>query len=234
MTAATVYGIGAGPGDPKLLTLRAAEVLRSAGLVMAPRASVGHDSVALGIVREHIAAGCEVVEAVFPMSDDGGERSAAARDAADLLAMAARAGIVAVMATLGDAMTYSTWGYVLRELGARHADIAVETVPGITSFAAAAARLGEPLAEGSDPLLVWPGSPPDDLDNLLAIAPNVVALKVGRNLPALVAAARSAGARAAAVRRLGMEGQQTALDAADLLGGPTDYFTTAIVHKENQ
>ncbi|MHB9149354.1 MAG: precorrin-2 C(20)-methyltransferase [Thermoleophilia bacterium] len=231
---ATVYGIGVGPGDPKLLTLRAAEVLRSAGLVMAPRASAGHDSVALGIVREHVPGGCKVVEAVFPMSNDRGERNVAARDAADLLATTARSGLIAVMVALGDAMTYSTWGYVLRELRARHADIPVETVPGITSFAAAAARLGEPLAEGSDPLLVWPGSPPDNLGDLLTIAPNMVALKVGRDLQALLAAARSAGARAAAVRRLGMKGEQTALDAADLLGGPTDYFTTAIVHKENQ
>jgi precorrin-2/cobalt-factor-2 C20-methyltransferase len=122
----------------------------------------------------------------------------------------------------------------LRELSTRHVDVPVETVPGVTSFAAAAARLGEPLAEGSDPLLVWPATLPGDLAELLALAPNVVALKVGRTLEALVDAARETGARVAAVRRLGMQGERVAEDAADLLGGKADYLTTAIVHKEKR
>ncbi len=232
--ASGVYGVGAGPGDPGLLTVRAAEVLRAATLVIAPRATAEHDSVALAIVAGYLAPECEVIEAVFPMSDDAGERGAAARDAADALAAAARAGGVAVMVTLGDAMTYSTWGYVLRELAAHHASLPVETVPGITSFSAAAARLGEPLAEGSDPLLVWPATLPADLGALLDVAPNVVALKVGRRLETLLDAAQATGARVAAVRRLGMDGEQVATDASQLLEGPTDYFTTAIVHKENR
>lgn len=234
MSAATVFGIGVGPGDPSLLTLGAAEVLGRADLVIAPRASADNGSLALAIVRARLPEGCEVFEAVFPMSDDCGKRSDAARDAAERLAVAARSGGVAAMITLGDAMTYSTWGYVLRELAARHADVAVRTVPGVTSFAAAAARLGEPLAEGSEPLLVWPAPGPVDLDSVLALAPNVVALKVGRHLEALVSSAREAGARVAAVRRLGMDGEQASRDAADLLDGPVDYFTTAILHKEER
>jgi precorrin-2/cobalt-factor-2 C20-methyltransferase len=227
-----VVGIGAGPGDPRLLTVRAIEVLGSATLLVAPRARQDADSVALGIVREHLAEKCRTVEAVFPMSDDAGERTRAARDAAELLFSEAAAGGVAVFVTLGDAMLYSTWGYVLRALREGGADAGVETVPGVTAFSAAASRLGEPLAEGSDPLLIWPKALPDDLGDLLGIAPNVVALKVGRQLESLVARAKAAGARAGAVRRLGMDGEEASRDAADLLGGPTDYFTTAILHQE--
>jgi precorrin-2/cobalt-factor-2 C20-methyltransferase len=234
VNVSTVYGLGVGPGDPGLVTVRTAQVLAAADLVIAPRATSDHRSAALTIVREHVAEGCEVLEAVFPMTDDAGERSAAARDAADRLAAAARAGRTPAMVTLGDAMTYSTWGYVLRELTARHADVPVVTVAGVTSFAAAAASIGEPLAEGAEPLLVWPAAHPSDIGALLEIAPNVVALKVGRSLGALIDEAHAAGARVAAVRRLGMDGEEVASDAADLLGGRGDYFTTAIVHKEGR
>lgn len=229
-----VYGLGVGPGDPGLLTVRGAELLRAAQLVIAPRATAEHASVARGIAAPYLSSTCEVVECVFPMSDDSEARSAAARDAADMLAAIADEGGVAVMITLGDPMTYSTWGYVLRELNTHHCGVPIQTVPGVTSFSAAAARLGEPLAEGGDPLLVWPATLPAELDALLEVAPNVVALKAGRRLESLVHAARTIGARVGAVRRLGLDGEQVATDASRLLEGTTDYLTTAIVHKENR
>lgn len=229
---ARIFGIGAGPGDPSLLTLRATEVLGSATLLVAPRAREDAASVALGIVRAQLSDGCTVVEAVFPMSDEAGERTAAAREAARLLAAEASEGGTAVFVTLGDAMLYSTWGYVLRELRARHAEVQVETVPGVTALSAAAARLGRPLAEGAEPLLIWPKELPSDFGDLLGVAPNVVVLKAGRRLEQLVTAASDAGASVSAVRRLGMDREEVAADASELLGGAVDYFTTAIVHRE--
>jgi precorrin-2/cobalt-factor-2 C20-methyltransferase len=230
--SAMVYGIGAGPGDPGLLTLRAVEVLRSLSLLVAPRGRAeGGESVALAIVREHVPASCEVVEAHFPMSEDHGERTAAAERVAAMLADVARAGRNAGFVTLGDTMLYSTWGYVLRALGRHHADAAVETVPGVTALSACVARLGEPLAEGRDPVLIWPGEPPADLAPLLAVAPNIVAMKAGRHLPGLTQSAYAAGANVSAVQRCGMPGERVATDARELLGGEVEYFTTAIVHK---
>lgn len=227
----TVYGISAGPGDPSLLTLRAAWVLGEASLVVAPRSHVDAGSVALTIVAEHLTAGCERVEAVFPMSEDSAEKTAAAAEAAQLLATAARAGGTAAFVTLGDAMLYSTWIYVMRALQAEYPDVAVETVPGVTSVAACAALLGIPLAEGREPLLVWPDAIPDDIGPLLDVAPNIVAMKVGRQLPGLLSAAEKAGARVSAVQRCGMDGERAVADAADLLGEETEYFTTAVVRR---
>lgn len=231
---AGVYGVGVGPGDPGLLTLRAAEVLRAATLLIAPRASAERSSVALWIVAEFVSPDCEVTEAVFPMSDDHGERSRAAGETAEVLMRCAARGGVAVMVTLGDAMTYSTWGYVLRaaQAACTGSQVIIETVPGVTSFAAAAARLGEPLAEGADALLVWPAVVPADVGALLDVAPNVVALKAGRRLASVVDAAGKEGARVSAVQRLGMDGERLAAEASELLGGPEEYFTTAIMHRE--
>lgn len=227
-----VYGIGAGPGDPKLLTLRAAEVLRELSLLVAPQAVESGESVALGIVREQLSGGCEVIEVHFPMSEEHGERSAAAAHAAALLAGAARDGRDAGFVTLGDTMLYSTWGYVLRALRANHPDVTVETVPGVTALSACVAKLGEPLAEGRDAVLIWPSEPPDDLAPLLDVAPNVVAMKAGRHLSGLMRSAQAAGARVSAVQRCGLSRERVAPDASELVDGPTEYFTTAIVRKE--
>lgn len=227
-----IFGIGVGPGDPSLLTLRAAEVIGRASLVVAPRASADGESVALRIVRAHIAPGCEIVEAAFSMSRSAERRGAATAEVADLLAASAERSKLAVFLTLGDAMLYSTWGYVLAALAERHPGLAVETVPGVTAAAAAAARIGRPLAEGAEPLLFWPVTTPDSLAELLEVAPNIVAFKTGRHLSGLVAAARQANAKVAAASNLGMEGEQVAEDAEELAAAPVGYFTTAIVHKE--
>lgn len=230
--SAKVYGIGAGPGDPALITLKAVAVLSGLSLLVAPQATEGGESVALGIVSVHLGPECEVVEAVFPMSEDATLKDPAATHVAERLAATVRAGRNAGFVTLGDTMLYSTWGYVLRALRRNHPDVAVETVPGVTAFSACSALLGEPLAEGRDAILIWPDAPPADLSPLLELAPNIVAMKAGKNLGALLAAAEAAHAHVLAVQRCGMERERVAIDARDLLGGPVEYFTTAIIRKK--
>ena len=120
MSAGTIYGVGVGPGDPGLLTVRAVEALCSAGAVLAPAPRRGGDSLALSIARWHLRAGCEVHTAHFPMTDDIEVLTAAWDEAAATLLRLAAGGRPAVFITLGDAMLYSTWGYVLAAL--RRAD----------------------------------------------------------------------------------------------------------------
>lgn len=225
-----IYGIGVGPGDPSLLTLRAAQVLAAADLVLAPKARIGGESIALRIAAPHIDESCEVVELVYPMLDDSTERTDAAREGARLLADAAASGRVAALITLGDPMTYSTWGYTLAHLAADYGEVPVETVPGITSYSAAAAALGRPLAEGADPLLIVPGTGAADLAGALAAAPNVVFLKAGGSLAGIVEDAEALGVDVSAARRIGLSDQHVAVAAYDLLGDAPDYLTLAIAH----
>lgn len=225
-----IYGIGVGPGDPSLLTLRAAQVLAAADLVIAPKARSGGESIALGIVSPHIGEDCEVVELVYPMSNDSTGRVDAAREGARLLAEAASSGKVAALITLGDPMTYSTWGYTMVHLAAEYGGIPVETVPGITSYSAAAAALGRPLAEGADPLLIVPGTGDADLAGALDVSPNVVFLKAGGALAGIVEDAEVLDAEVSAARRIGLPDQHVAVDAHDLLEGAADYLTLAIAH----
>jgi precorrin-2/cobalt-factor-2 C20-methyltransferase len=229
---APIYGIGVGPGDPRLLTLRAVEVLQVVGAVLVPRSREDRESLALAIARPHLPPTCEVLEAVFPMTERRETLEAAWTTAAELMLARAAQGQPIAFLTLGDAMLYSTWSYLLAALRRLHPDLVVETVPGITAMSACAAAAGVPLAEGRAPLLVWPDAPPADPGALFALAPNVVFMKAARHLDALARAAEAHGARAVAARRCSLPEQALTAD----LRAWTDageYFTTVLMHAED-
>lgn len=221
-----VVGIGVGPGDPELLTLRAARLLAAADLVVAPGDEQG-DGLALSIARPHLGAECAVRAVGFPMRESRAVCRQAWETAAGILAQGARAGRLCVFVCLGDPLLYGTWGYVLDALHALHPDVETGTVPGVPSFCAVAARLGQPLVEGRQPLVVWPGAPGIGLEAALAEGAAAVVMKAGRSMAEVDAAARRAGRKARAVTRCGLAGEEVheALEQAE--GG--DYFTTALI-----
>ena len=232
-SSAAIYGIGVGPGDPGLLTVRAVEVLESVTTVMTPAPKRGGESLALEIARTHLPATCEIVTGHFPMTEDRDSLRAAWDEAAATLLRRAAAAPPVAFITLGDAMLYSTWSYLLAAIRRLDPQMAVETVPGVTAMAACAAAVGRPLAEGREPLLVWPDEPPADAANLLEVAPNVVFMKAGRHLAALADLAACSGAEAVAVRRAS---QAQASSTRDLRAWADDreYFTTVLMHREEK
>lgn len=228
--SAMILGIGVGPGDPGLLTVRAVEALQGAGAVLAPAPRRGGASLALSIARPHLPKGCHVQTAHFPMTEDRDELLAAWDEAATTLLHLAAAGLPVAFITLGDAMLYSTWSYVLASLRCAAPDATVETIPGVTAMAACAAAVGRPLAEGREPLLVWPDEPPADAARLLELAPNVVFMKADRHLEALADVAERAGAEAVAVRRASQAGARMTSDLR-AWSGDREYFTTVLMHR---
>jgi len=230
MSTRTIVGVGVGPGDPGLLTVRAVEALRGAGAVLAPAPRRGGESLALAIARPYLPEDCGAHTAHFPMTEDPEALSAAWDEAAATLLRLAGAGSPAVFITLGDAMLYSTWSYVIAAV--RRADPAadVRTVPGVTAMSACAAAVGHPLAEGREPLLVWPDEPPADAAALLSLAPNVVFMKAGRHLEELARMAEEAGAQAVAVSRASQAGARVTHDLRAWTGDQ-DYFTTVLMRR---
>lgn len=228
-----IHGVGVGPGDPGLLTVRAVEVLRGAGAVLAPAPRRGGESLALAIARPHLPAGCDVHTAHFPMTERRDELREAWDEAAALLLRLAAAGAPVAFITLGDAMLYSTWSYLLAAVLRLAPDADVRTTPGVTAMSACAAAVGRPLAEGREPLLVWPDEPPADAGGLLDLAPNVVFMKAGRHLPALAAAAERSGADAVAVRRASRPDEASTADLRDW-SADREYFTTVLMHRTGE
>ena len=152
-----LYGIGVGPGDPELLTMKAARILGCVDLILAASSTKNEGSLALDIARPHLSPGAEIISLGFPMTRSGDALRAAWEENARLVLAELEKGRDAAFLTLGDPMLYSTFAYLLRTLRGLAPDQSVTVVPGITSFQAAAAATETVLAEGSENLLVLPG-----------------------------------------------------------------------------
>jgi precorrin-2/cobalt-factor-2 C20-methyltransferase len=226
----TLIGIGVGPGDPELLTLKAARLLREADVVFAPTTSLDRESRAEQIV--FAATGILARRLVFALDDLGGvtaERAAAWDEAARAVVEAFEAGAETVgFVTLGDPNVYSTFGYLAQSVGE---GVRIETVPGVTAMQDLAARAGVRLAEGREPLTLVPATAGlDEVRRALAGSGTVVVYKGGRFLSELVAAVEEAGRSDDALlgTDLGLESENVgALSSQD--GGRAPYFTTLIV-----
>jgi len=187
-----LYGIGVGPGDPELLTHKAARVLQEVDCVAVPVAERDKESTARKIAGSHIRPDCRIIELDFPMTRDRERLAEAWHQCCDEVKGLLDDGLSVAFLTLGDAMLYSTYIYLYQELD--RAGYRVMTIPGITSFSAAAAAGGMPLAFGDERMAVIPGLAVEDLNNgKLEHFDTVVIFKVARHYQKLVAALEKAG-----------------------------------------
>jgi precorrin-2/cobalt-factor-2 C20-methyltransferase len=181
-----LYGIGVGPGDPELLTLKAARILGTVDVILAASSTKNDDSMALDIARPHLRPDARVVRLGFPMSRDEATLQAAWEENARLVLSELDQGRDAAFLTLGDPLLYSTFAYLLRTLRRLDPDRRVTVVPGITSFQAAAAATETVLAESAQNLLILPGiRDAAELRRNLEGADNAVILKAYTNFAAI-------------------------------------------------
>jgi precorrin-2/cobalt-factor-2 C20-methyltransferase len=183
----TLYGLGIGPGAPDLLTLRAVDVLRRVPVVVGPRPRSGEQSLAARIARPHLSSDSRLEELTFPMVRDPEALRMAWAEAARRILTWLEQGDVAFL-TLGDASLYSTWTYLRSAIRTAKPGQRIETVPGITSFSAAAARTGRALAEGDEALVVVPWAADHErpwLEDALRDGASAAFLKVADRLPGL-------------------------------------------------
>ena len=184
MKPGTLYGIGIGPGDPELITLKGARLISACRNLFVPKARTASESVALEIARPLLAAGVRIEELLFPMTADRKELASRWDAAAARVAAVLTAGEDACFLTLGDPLLYSTYIYLLRSLRNIIPDLKAVTVPGITAFGAAAALTEFPVGEGREPVTIVPAA--DDLAAVrhsLATGGTVVLMKIGKRLP---------------------------------------------------
>jgi precorrin-2/cobalt-factor-2 C20-methyltransferase len=201
MISAKLIAVGLGPGDPELITLKGLRAIEAADLVFVPRSQDGGQSLALRIAQPWLhPERQQTVELPLPMTRHQAQLVLAWQAAADQIAEAfvalgrnepeqrARRGVYLL---LGDPLLYGTFIYIWGELAVRHPHIGIEIIPGVTSFAAAAARAQFPLSATSDRVAILPASYETDatqLRRLLADYETVILLKVGPALPQILAA----------------------------------------------
>ena len=148
-----LFGIGTGPGDPKLMTLRAKELLEKAQVIAYPVRKVGEEGTALEIVKGAVdISGKEIVELLFKMDPNDDVRRKCRADSIDRLCAILESGRDVAMITLGDVAVYSTYMYLDKTVRSRGFE--TEIVPGIPSFCHGAALASVPLMTGTESLVV--------------------------------------------------------------------------------
>jgi precorrin-2/cobalt-factor-2 C20-methyltransferase len=223
-----------GPGDPEWITVKGARALAACRQVFVPRSSEGGRSVALEIARSYLRADAVVHELHFPMTTDRRQLQESWQAAARRVLDPLEAGDDCCFLTLGDAMFYSTYVFLLKEIVRLRPDLPIVTIPGVTAYSAAAAITNTPVGRRKEPLTIVPAS--DDLAQFAAAVDRggtVVLMKIGRRLQAVLDVLESRGlsARAVFVAYAGMSNQRVETDLGRLRGEPDEagYLSLLIV-----
>ncbi len=227
-----LYGVGVGPGDPELMTVKAIRTIERSDVIVVP-SKKAEDSVAY-----RIAAGiCEnltekqLIAVEMPMVKDEAVLEEGHRAAAERIEAMLDAGLTVSFLNLGDVTVYATYMYVHQIVEADGYD--TEIINGVTSFTAAAARLNTDLVEKAQPLHVIPSSyRKDTVDALLALPGTKILMKSGKEMANIRDAVLASGQEAVMVERCGMPGEKIYRDPAEI---PDDasYYSVIIV-KEKQ
>lgn len=224
-------GVGVGPGDPELVTVKGVNALRAAGVVVVPVLDTGERGRAEATVLHYVAES-RIVRVVFALNEraDRARREAAWDAAGARVAHLLDEQRTVAFATIGDPNVYSTFTYLAQTIREAVPDVTVETVPGITAMQDLAARAGAVLAEGTEPLTLVPVTAGAAvLRQALAGPGTVVAYKFGRLAEEVAAALHETGRTEGAVwgSSLGLP-EESIRPAAELADGPLPYLSTLI------
>lgn len=225
------FGVGVGPGDPELLTLKAVKIINAGDVIIAPKTEKKGDSTALAIAKEHIDENAEIVPMTFPMVNSAESLSNAWKDNKDAILKYLEEGKKVVFLTLGDPMLYSTYMYVYRLL--TNSGYPITTIPGITAFCSIASRVGVPLAEGEEVLTIVPAtSSEEELDKAIAASDNLVLMKVYKNFPQVVKKLKDTGRfdKTVLVSKCGLPDEEIIYDLEKAVaeGKKVNYLSTMI------
>jgi precorrin-2/cobalt-factor-2 C20-methyltransferase len=238
----TLFGIGAGPGAPDLLTVRAEHILKQCRVICLP-ASTGRRSYAGTIIESYVDPGRqEIVPVKFPMQNVWEQALPARNEAVTTLLSYLQAGRDVAFVTEGDPLLYSTFGYMLEAVRQVDPTIPIEVVPGITSITAAAASACIPLTAWDERLAVLPAvhilepqgvGAESPLHSIFQLFDTVVLLKINKVFDALLDQLEELDLvqHAVFVRRCSTDQEEVIFDIQRLRGQTLDYFSLLIVRK---
>ena len=225
------YGIGVGPGDEKLLTIKAAETLEMIDVLLIPETQKNKEGVAKRIANKYLKENLEIEYISFPMIEDEKIFVKAGEEAAEIIVRKINEGKNVGFITLGDPSVYSTYGYIVKAVKDK---VEVETIPGITSFCAAAALANRPLVEKNEILSIIPMNAADeDIDRILKDGDSFAFMKVYHREDRVVSLLEENNLDENAVLavRCGFEDAHVKKDAVDALKENKDYLTVLLTRK---
>lgn len=227
-----LYGVGVGPGDPELITLKAKNILESVDVIAVPITSKDKESVALKIASRFICEKSSIIELEFPMSQDSKVLSDSWEKASDIVSEKLEKGFNVAFITLGDPTVYSTYIYLHKIIIKK--GFAAEIVPGVTSFCASAAKAGISLAEGRESFAIIPSVYENDkLSEIFDSFDNVVLMKASRSITDLKTLLKDKDLikNTVVVSNCGMDGEYIEYGSRNEDSEKLGYFTTVIIKK---
>jgi precorrin-2/cobalt-factor-2 C20-methyltransferase len=225
-----LYGVGVGPGDPELLTIKALRVIREADVIAVP-GEIAQESIAYKIVKGAYPQldDKELLAVAMPMTKDPQKLEASHEAAADRIAEELDAGKNVAFLTLGDPTVYATYLYVHKRIDKRGYD--TEIVSGIPSFCAVAARLNTGLVEKAEPLHVIPAS--YQVEESLRLGGTKVLMKAGKKMKYVKEEILKQGQSGMMIENCGMETEKIYRSIEEI---PEDagYYSLIIVKEKGE
>ena len=226
------YAVGVGPGEPDLLTLRAARLIESADVVITPQSDKSGESIALRAVKDFINEQ-EVIVHQYPMTRENEKTRQRWADLADQVYGLCQSGKSVVQITLGDPLIYATSSYLLEGLSEKMGADQLHLVPGISAFQMVASHFGQPLTLQEDRLLIMPGTDLAAVEKALSNCETLVLFKAATRLQELVALLdrHNLLARTSLVTAGGQgDHEQVIPDLSQWQLAPLGYMTTMVIH----
>ncbi len=191
-----LIGIGVGPGDVDLLTVKAVNAIQNADIIMCPASKEDRPSIAFGVVSPIIdkSKNQQIVKLIFPMTKDKDVLEATWKKNAKIMAETVLTGKNVVYLTVGDPFLYSTWIYMHKDLRANYPEMNISVIPGIVSMFTFASKVGVSIAEGAEKVAIIPSC--YDLSSVKEIAKNsesMIFLKDGRYFDKVIDVLKESG-----------------------------------------
>ena len=229
-----LYGIGVGPGDPELLTVKAQRLLWSVPAVCFTQLDDGRPSYALSVVQEFLADPKPAFIPIIVPSDDTPVSEDTWQDAASRISGHLRQGRDVAFITEGDPMLYSEFSNLLACVRSKYPDLAVEVIPGVSSVMAAAASSGVSLVSHGQRLAILPAVYGiDDLREAIRNYDTIVLMEVNHALLQALANLENLGlaGKAIYVRRATTQREEVVQDIQQLTEEDLDYFSLLIIKR---
>ena len=228
-----LYGVGVGPGDPELITLKAQRILSQVSVIFVPQKDTGHESYAGSIISGSLESPTQqVVELVFPMQKSALEPYW--ERAADEIWQRLAQGEDCAFVTEGDPLLYGTFVYILSIFQERHPEVVIKVVPGISSINAAAASAVLPLSSGRERVAIIPATYQDKaLRETLESFDTVVLLKINTAFDRILDVLEEMKLvdRCTYIRRCTTKDEEIVKDIRKLKGRDLDYLSLLIVRR---